>query len=108
MEEYYHCTNVINAINDFVNDYICIDEETGKTLIPIDSLMERLNEVPVESFEPVIRCKECKYWQKDEEGVVEMPICQRHDTKFTGLYDGFIFGAGQDDFCSFAVRKDAE
>lgn len=53
----------------------------------------------------VIRCRDCLYWQDQEEGIVEMPICERHEPKHTGKIDGFIFPAGPKDYCSFAKRR---
>lgn len=54
----------------------------------------------------VIRCRDCKYWQDEEEGIIEMPICQRFMPEFTHKKDKFFFRATADDFCSFAVRKE--
>ena len=55
---------------------------------------------------PLVRCKDCKYWQDQEEGVVEVPICARPQNRFEKhplvmLIDG-------DGFCSFAERKTDE
>lgn len=64
----------------------------------------------VDSTGEIVRCKDCKFWQPDEVGVVEMPICMRNMPEFTHLKDGFFFRAGPDDFCSLGERKggDAE
>jgi len=43
-------------------------------------------------IENVVHCKDCRYWQDAEYGVVEMPFCRLH-----GL-DSEIGEA--DDFCS--------
>lgn len=50
------------------------------------------------------RCKDCKFWQPQEEGIVEVPICARPQNKFDKM--PFVMIAGSDDYCSKAVRKD--
>lgn len=54
----------------------------------------------------IIRCKDCKYWQDQEEGIVEVPICARPQNKYEKfplvmLIDG-------DGFCSFGKRRENE
>ena len=45
----------------------------------------------------VVRCKECRYWQEQEEGIVECSVCTRiHD---------MVFEMGADGFCSYGERK---
>lgn len=51
----------------------------------------------------VIRCKDCKFWQDQEEGVIEVPICARPENKYEKL--PFRFMIGKDGFCSFAERR---
>ena len=46
----------------------------------------------------VVRCKDCKYWQDQEEGIVEVPICTREDC--------FIVVMGENDFCSKGERRE--
>lgn len=51
----------------------------------------------------IVRCKDCKYWQDQEEGIVEVPICARLENKYEKfplvmLIDG-------DGFCSYAERR---
>jgi len=53
--------------------------------------------------EEIIRCKDCKYWQDQEVGIVEVPICARPQNKYEKfplvmLIDG-------DEFCSYAERR---
>ena len=52
----------------------------------------------------IIRCGDCKYWQDQREGVVEVPICARPENKYEKL--PFRFMIGEDGFCSFAERKE--
>ena len=53
--------------------------------------------------EEIIRCRDCKFWQDQEKGVIEVPICARPETKYEKL--PFRFMIGEDGFCSFAKRK---
>jgi len=49
------------------------------------------------NVEVVVRCKDCKYWQGQEVGIVECSICTRiHD---------MVFEMGADGFCSKGERK---
>lgn len=52
----------------------------------------------------LIRCKDCRFWQNQEEGVVEVPICIRPLNKHEE--HPFRFLVGKDDYCSFAERKE--
>ena len=45
----------------------------------------------------VVRCRDCKHWQKQEYGVVEVSICTR---------GGDILEMDSNDFCSRGERKD--
>ena len=54
----------------------------------------------------IIHCKDCKFWQDQEEGVVEVPICARPQNKFERFPMVMIIGA--DGFCSFAKRRENE
>lgn len=53
--------------------------------------------------EEIIRCRDCKFWQDQEEGVIEEPICARPENKYEKL--PFRIFIGEDGFCSFAKRK---
>lgn len=61
----------------------------------------QLNKIPaVEANADLVRCKDCKYWQPQEEWVTEVPICTRteRDHDYLMLIDG-------DGFCSYAERR---
>ena len=60
---------------------------------------------PVDVVE-VVRCKDCKFWQNQEEGVIEVPICARPENKYEKL--PFRFMIGKDGFCSYAERRSDE
>ena len=66
-------------------------------------LIEILKHLP--SAQPeIIRCKDCRFWQDQEEGIVEVPICARPQNKHDNHPRVMIMGA--DDFCSRAERRD--
>ena len=50
-----------------------------------------------EYFVPVIRCKDCKYWQFYDS--VKANVCKRR-------YDKHYWQSHEDDFCSRAERKE--
>lgn len=58
------------------------------------------------SSKPLIRCRDCKYWQDQEEGVVEVPICARPENKYEKF--PLVMLIGGDGFCSFAERREHE
>ena len=58
------------------------------------------------STKPLVRCWDCKFWQDQEEGVVEVPICARPQNKFEKHPMVMIIGA--DGFCSFGKRREDE
>ena len=51
----------------------------------------------------LIHCRDCKFWQDQEDGVVEVPICARPQNKFERFPMVMIING--DGFCSFAERK---
>lgn len=51
-----------------------------------------------QSLQEVVMCKDCKYWQDSEVGIVECPICTR-------IYD-MVFEMGADDYCSKGKRRE--
>ena len=68
-----------------------------------DAVIDLIDLLP--SAQPeIIRCKECKFWQDQEEGVVEVPICARPQNKFEKHPMVMIIGA--DGFCSFGKRRE--
>lgn len=51
------------------------------------------------SAKKLIRCKDCKYWQDQKEGIVEVPIC-KYDCRHGRI--GVIMIMNADDYCSRA------
>ena len=44
----------------------------------------------------IIRCKDCKYWQDQEEEVVEVPICARPENKYEKFPFVMLLEDGED------------
>lgn len=81
-----------------------IMEEAIKTLRELwretnDSWYEEVYKVAIEAIKTnIVRCKDCKWWQDSEVGVVECPICTRiHD---------MVFEMGAYDYCAKGERKE--
>lgn len=54
----------------------------------------------------LIRCEKCKYWQPQEYGVVEVPVCKRLMEEFTGQKGGQFFAMDAEDYCSQAEARE--
>lgn len=54
----------------------------------------------------LIRCRDCKFWQDQEHGVIEVPICARPQKKDEKL--PFVMMIDGNGYCSFAERKEYE
>lgn len=70
---------------------------------PSAMTIEMIKDAPTIDAVEVVRCKDCKFWQNQEEGVIEVPICARPKNKYEKL--PFRFMIGEDGFCSFAERR---
>lgn len=65
-------------------------------------LIDEIEDIPPAQSE-IIRCKDCRYWQPQEEWVSEVPICTRTENG-----TGFLMIINGDGFCSYAERKVTE
>ncbi len=78
-------------------------DRTGYKMLPdYMTVWKYLHQLPFVQPD-IIHCKDCKYWQDQEEGIVEVPICARPENKYEKfplvmLIDG-------DGFCSYAERR---
>lgn len=87
--------------------------ETSRALSDAADTVEMLSE----KLRRIVHCRDCIYWQNQEQGVVEVPICERltakhnygHDeTKMKLAGDDRWFVAGAGDYCSFGKRREAK
>lgn len=58
--------------------------------------IDAVKEIPASSVVPVVRCKDCKYYEVDA-GHVDGVMCLKHGHKWTI--------PKPDDFCSYAEKK---
>ena len=81
-----------------------IDETwTRWDVTTIDQLRDKLHELflVIPSAQPeIIRCKDCRFWQDQKEGIVEVPICARPQNKHDK--HPFVMIMGADDSCSLS------
>ena len=59
-------------------------------------------EAIIKSAEPIVRCRDCKYWNKHH--FVDIYVCSIHNKE--GQYPYLLFEMSADDFCSRGERKD--
>ena len=58
-------------------------------------------EAIIKSAEPIVRCRDCKYWNKHH--FVDIYVCSIHNKE--GQYPYLLFEMSADDFCSRGVRR---
>ena len=94
----------IDALMDDIEPYGLMDEDGNiESGVKDKDVLEMLRNLP--SAQPeIIRCKDCRFWQDQKEGIVEVPICARPQNKHDNHPLVMIMGA--DDFCSRAERRD--
>ena len=67
--------------------------------------VEEIDKAPTIDAVPVVRCRECRFWEKQEwGGAIKLgdPIQQGGKCKI------HVFGALENDFCSRGQRKEAD
>ena len=60
----------------------------------------------LEYNEGIVRCRDCMYWQDQEVGVIEIPVCERLCEKHTGKIGDMWIPMGANDFCSKGKRME--
>ena len=60
---------------------------------------------PTADVVEVVRCKDCKYWQDQEEGIVEVPICARIQS--ASEENPLVMIIGENGYCSYGERAEA-
>lgn len=101
--------DAIDAVEFGITHAKVINKETGEVMElfkesneELQKAVDRIEALP--SAQPeIIRCKDCKYWQDQEEGVVEVPICARPANKYEKF--PLVMLIGGDGFCSYAERR---
>lgn len=108
MKDYKKYIDVGDAVKILCND--CIRYVFPTTAEPTTEFIKLRNAInllrlyPSADVAPIVRCKDCKYWQPSEYGVVEQPYCKHLGYKEeTGLD---IQIGNENDYCSVGERKD--
>ena len=79
---------------------LLIGQEESK--IAVAEIKRLIREIPTVDAEPIIRCKDCKYWNKHH--FVDIYVCSIHNKE--GQYPYLLFEMDADDFCSRGELKD--
>ena len=69
----------------------------------INKVVDRIKAMPTEDVVPVVRCKDCKYFEIDEEDELGECKCGY----ITVSYNGALY-PHRTDYCSYGERKGAE
>lgn len=64
-----------------------------------------IENAPTADVVEVVRCKDCKYWQDQEEGIVEVPICARIQS--APEENPLVMIIGENGYCSYGERREA-
>ena len=65
--------------------------------------IEDLVDGPMMISKKIVRCKDCRYWKDQAEGVVEVPVCE-YDCRNGKIGIAQIMGA--EDYCSHGERRE--
>ena len=72
----------------------CNDEYSDEPCEPLDCVFRNaINDAPTEDAVKVVRCRDCKYWDKDT---------------FSCGWDSENYYWNQEDYCSYGERKDGD
>lgn len=84
-------TNNVYVVSDCINSRDYGMFWTG-------GIEKAIDEQPTIDAVEVVRCKDCKHWQDQEEGVVESPICVREQP--------MVMEIGPYGYCSYGKRRE--
>lgn len=94
---------LINDIQYNLWDWKSVDGITATTVLK-QTITDIKNEPTIDAV-PVVRCKDCRYWKDQAEGVVEVPVCE-YDCRNGKIGITQIMGA--EDYCSHGERREDE
>ena len=99
-KEYIEREALIKACKKIIHD------RWNETTAPVSwshayaDFIDDIEEQPVADVIPVVRCKDCKYYDK------EYHQCKLHSEEPDQYSTGFIFNMQEDDFCSYGERRE--
>ena len=65
-----------------------------------DSAKYAIQTTEIEDVVPVVRCKDCMFWDTEKIGMVDECVCKLHSIE--GIYSKYKLPS---DFCSYGERK---
>ena len=70
-----------------------------KMMVPVEVVLQNIDDMPTVDAVPVVRCKHCKHYEYPENRVPEERVwwCYCWNE-----------GTGKDDYCSYGERKDGD
>ena len=106
---------LIDADALFKNNCVVFHGEDGA--IVAQQMIEVINSAPTIDAVPVVRCRDCKWYEadtdwgydettgrRDHSKIVKKPYGECHGQNFHFTEDGFL-RVGDDDFCSYGERR---
>lgn len=78
-----------------------VDKCRCDTFQRLDGMKGYLTAIPLADVVEVVRCKECKWWNKDE-NVLNRGICD----EWSDFEDGISRYTGVDDYCSYGEEQE--
>ena len=82
MSDYIKREDAQNIIDEVLSDYLTDSERTM-----LEDVNAEIGEIPSADVEPVVRCKDCKWWDGND--------CKARDIDVVDV----------DDFCSYGERR---
>ena len=96
-KEYIERDSIYSRVKTHTNPY-------GKPTLDYESgvkVLDMIKREPAADVVEVVRCKDCKHWRHETDGMIDHYEC----AVFCGCYGkGYLTGA--DDFCSYGERKE--
>ena len=98
MADYIKRKDAIDYIESFVRMNKYYHPYSKSTTIPITEAIARIELIPSEDVQPVVRCKDCQFWNREHISCEGLARC------ITG--ESGVRYRGKNDFCSKVVRMD--
>ena len=91
-------------MSDYIKREDAIKEANAWSMFGNDNLGSRLKGLPSADVVEVVRCKGCKFWNKDENVLNNRGICD----EWSDYENGINRYTGRDDYCSCGKGKEQE
>ena len=96
MSRYIDADAFLKALNEIQKPHdIGFGETTYLVAINLDSLINLIKDLPTEDVREVVLCKDCIYWQDNNDGYPHEECRWGHDET-----------PNEDDYCSYGERRE--